>query len=709
MINSGIGSSFDLFADKIRKNICFHSPLLFIAIAFEKETELKLTSRNQIFSTNHVNMTNAKLNSESQRKIGLVPIAFFAVLYVVYLILGLGETFVYNSSLLLLVLDSLFLTGTGLVVAVVSIRSYLAEGSPVLLFLGMSTTAGGFAAFIAGLSVNISANDYAAIINLGFLFAGSLQFLSAMVSIVGTVPTSNSFRKKSTVLGYSIVVAIIAVTSIFVLTNLAPTFFSPDATLTRHWVLGATTLLFAASCIIFVWQYLRTKSSVLYWYSLALALFAIGLFGSSSYSIPNGVFDWTVRFAQYLAGFYLLAAVIISRGGKGTIGPVYYNWADAFRSDQRQAAAFFSNLAEAFIYCRIITNKKGRPVDWIYLDVNEAYLKINHVKKTDVIGKPVTDVFPGIEEDSSDWITLYGDVALTGKQVTVERYAQVTDKWYHVSSYSPQIGYFISLYEDITQRVKAEQALQQAQDRLREYADGLEHMVEERTKQLQQAERLAAMGQVAGMVGHDIRNPLQTVTSELYLARQATNTIPEGKEKQDILESIDAVQEQVEYIEKIVSDLQDFATSMKPQLMPVDICRYIPQILKAIAVPAKVQVVLICDESMPKVEGDLTFVRRIFTNLINNGIQAIPNGGKLTITASYSRDTAVLTVEDTGAGIPEDIKAKLFTPLFTTKSTGHGLGLPIVKRLVEAMKGTIEFESEEGKGTKFIIRLPLAP
>lgn len=85
----------------------------------------------------------------------------------------------------------------------------------------------------------------------------------------------------------------------------------------------------------------------------------------------------------------------------------------------------------------------------------------------------------------------------------------------------------------------------------------------------------------------------------------------------------------------------------------------------------------------------------------------MPKGGKLTLRAVTRGNSAVITVEDTGVGIPEDVKAKMFTPLFTTKSKGQGFGLAVVKRLVEAEGGTIGFESEAGKGTKFIVTLPL--
>ena len=104
--------------------------------------------------------------------------------------------------------------------------------------------------------------------------------------------------------------------------------------------------------------------------------------------------------------------------------------------------------------------------------------------------------------------------------------------------------------------------------------------------------------------------------------------------------------------------------------------------------------------------ADPDILKRIFGNLVTNAVQAMPKGGKLTIQAYKEANDSIITVEDTGVGIPEEAKDKLFTPLFTTKSKGQGFGLAVVKRMTESLGGTVTFESQQGKGTKFIIRLP---
>ena len=104
--------------------------------------------------------------------------------------------------------------------------------------------------------------------------------------------------------------------------------------------------------------------------------------------------------------------------------------------------------------------------------------------------------------------------------------------------------------------------------------------------------------------------------------------------------------------------------------------------------------------------ADATFINRIMYNLVTNAIQAMPKGGKLTINAYKQSNDVVITVNDTGAGIPDHVKGKLFTPMFTTKAKGQGFGLSVIKRMTDALGGTVSFESQEGKGTTFIIRLP---
>lgn len=259
----------------------------------------------------------------------------------------------------------------------------------------------------------------------------------------------------------------------------------------------------------------------------------------------------------------------------------------------------------------------------------------------------------------------------------------------------------VGVEQDITERKQIEQKLE-------EYAKNLERLVDERTKQLKDAERLAAIGQTAGMIGHDIRNPLQAIAGELFLMKRNVDSSPESECKTDVQESLRSIQEQVDYINKIISDLQDYAKPLKPEAVEVNLYTVIPQLLTTVPLPVNVEALAICSKKLPKLKMDLTFLKRILVNLATNTIQAMPSGGKLTIRAFEKDNKAFITVEDTGCGIADELKPKIFQPLMTTKSKGQGFGLAVVKRLVEAQGGKISFESELGKGTQFTIEFPLA-
>jgi signal transduction histidine kinase len=219
-------------------------------------------------------------------------------------------------------------------------------------------------------------------------------------------------------------------------------------------------------------------------------------------------------------------------------------------------------------------------------------------------------------------------------------------------------------------------------------------------------DRLVAIGQTAGMIGHDIRNPLQAIVSELYIAKDALATTPHLQEKSAALESIELIEEQTDYISKIVSDLQDYARPLKPECKEVDLTKLVTSIFQTIHVPNNITLTIDV-KGFPTIETDATLIRRALTNLVNNAIQAMPDGGHLQLQAQKTGQQAIIAVSDTGKGIPEEIKPKLFTPLVTTKAKGQGLGLVVVKRFVEALGATITFESEVGKGTTFTITLPL--
>jgi two-component system sensor histidine kinase AtoS len=211
------------------------------------------------------------------------------------------------------------------------------------------------------------------------------------------------------------------------------------------------------------------------------------------------------------------------------------------------------------------------------------------------------------------------------------------------------------------------------------------------------------------MVGHDIRNPLQAITGDLYLAKEGLASCSEGDGKKDALASLIEIEKNIDYINKIVQDLQDYARPLNPNPGEADLKFIIEKMLQKNGLPENVKVSVKVEDEARKVVADADYVKRILYNLVINAVQAMPKGGKLTIHVHKEANDVVITVKDTGIGIPDSVKGKLFTPMFTTKSKGQGFGLPVVKRMTESLGGTVSFESQEGKGTTFTVRLPQRP
>ncbi|MFQ6095352.1 MAG: CHASE4 domain-containing protein [Candidatus Bathyarchaeia archaeon] len=231
--------------------------------------------------------------------------------------------------------------------------------------------------------------------------------------------------------------------------------------------------------------------------------------------------------------------------------------------------------------------------------------------------------------------------------------------------------------------------------------------LEQTTRELQKSERTVTTGEVAGMVGHDLRNPLQVIVNIVHLAKERLRSMSSPPaEKRGVEELFQTITEQAEYMNKIVSDLQDYAKPMKPELVETSLHKLITDTLSTITVPETVKVSTVIEKDFPKLMVDPSLMRRVITNLVINALQAMPNGGQLTIGASKTEETASISIQDTGAGIPKENMDKLFQPLFTTKSKGTGLGLAVCKRLVEAHDGSITVESKVGRGSTFTIKIP---
>lgn len=265
----------------------------------------------------------------------------------------------------------------------------------------------------------------------------------------------------------------------------------------------------------------------------------------------------------------------------------------------------------------------------------------------------------------------------------------------------------IGLSGDISMRVQVT-----GKDELSSLAGMINDMLEKidrSEKELRRADRLVAIGEVAVMIGHDLRNPLQAIVATTYLARAKIDSlsfkVQEQLEGQGLLEDLAFVDRQSNYMNKIVSDLQDYARPLNPKIANIHLNPFVREVLASIKIPENVEVQTEIDDLLTW-KADPTMMERVLTNLITNAIQAMPKGGKLVIDGDSSEEGTILNIRDTGEGIPPELISKIFNPLFTTKSKGMGLGLVVGKRLTETQGGSLEISSVIGKGTVAVIRMP---
>jgi len=221
-------------------------------------------------------------------------------------------------------------------------------------------------------------------------------------------------------------------------------------------------------------------------------------------------------------------------------------------------------------------------------------------------------------------------------------------------------------------------------------------------EQLIKSEKLAAVGQAATMVGHDLRNPLQAIQNGIYLLNKE---LSKNQMSDNTKITIDNINKSIEYADNIVNSLRSFTKTEKPMLRETDINATIEESLSLVNKTDNIELVIETEE-LPKIKVDKEMLKQVFVNVATNGMQAMKdNGGTLTVSTKKNGDFVEVSFKDTGVGISKETMRKLFTPFFTTKAQGMGVGLALCKKFVELNEGTIEVESEEAKGSIFTIKL----
>jgi len=222
-------------------------------------------------------------------------------------------------------------------------------------------------------------------------------------------------------------------------------------------------------------------------------------------------------------------------------------------------------------------------------------------------------------------------------------------------------------------------------------------------EKLLNSERLATVGGLALTLANDLRNPLQAIQSATYWLKNDYSRLqnsPIG------IKMLQIINDSIKYSDNIVKALLDFASSKTPMIKKINVNTVVKKALGQVEIPKNVELITELGH-IPQIEADKDMLKQVFLNLTENGIEAMENGGALRVSTRRIEGFVEVSFRDTGIGVPRENLDKLFNPLFTTKSKGMGLGLTICKKLIEAHEGSIEVESDEGKGTAFRVKLPI--
>jgi len=373
---------------------------------------------------------------------------------------------------------------------------------------------------------------------------------------------------------------------------------------------------------------------------------------------------------------------------------------------ERNAANFFINLLTSdkiWVACKLdllhsqnmlktIIDQMDQEI--LFLDIkgvivgmNKAVTDRTGLPKKKLMGHLYSDVFTGTDEPESGYLKdPFGQALKTMEPA--ETVTSMVDndgrvQYFRIYTYpvfdeDEAVNHVVAIRRDITQRTSIEQ-------------------------RLQQAEKLASIGELSTYMAHEIRNPLFTISGFANSLMRAEGLDEKSREKLSI------ILDESKRLDEILKSLMNFTRPTEAQVAEVDVNRLVRATMEVMSLPCTNQGIVPTvdlDETVARVKANPDLIKQCLINLVKNALEAMEDGGKLLVTTTMTSNLVVLSVEDTGVGIPLNIRDKIFSPFFSTKGKGSGLGLAQTKKIIDEIGGNVDLVSKEGVGTKLTLHLP---
>jgi|GEM_PF-906172 len=375
---------------------------------------------------------------------------------------------------------------------------------------------------------------------------------------------------------------------------------------------------------------------------------------------------------------------------------------EALSKSEKSYRTLFENITQGFALHKIILDESGKPVDYQFVAVNPAYEKLTGLSAEKIIGKTVLEALPGVEQS---WIDTFGEVAISGNAKHFEDYTGAIGKYYDVTAFCPEIGFFAVVISDITERKKYELDIQN-------FNLVLENRVKDRTVELENANH--ELESFSYSISHDLRAPLRSIHgfSQIILEDYSENLDPE------VNHYFNLIRKNAMMMGNLVDDLLSFSRLGRQSLnhVNVDSASIVKEVIESLQSEIRDRKINISMVELPEVKADPSLLRQIFVNLISNSIKFSRDKIQPEIEVGFETQIiedglihAYFYVKDNGVGFDMKFYDKLFGVFQRLHRAedyeGTGVGLAIVDRIVKKHGGNIWAESAIGEGTTFYFTL----